>query len=115
MGIRKIVTCALFCAFFSLATPASSLTMTEFANICNSNQVPCREHPILIAYVGGALDLMAMLDEETDYLDEVYCKSPKALFKVPVIIDYMESQQAEYANKNAMLVLIRYLEQRGGC
>ncbi len=103
--------------FLLLATsnPANALSMTDFMRICTAANVPCSEHPILNAYVGGALDLVAMLDEETDYLGKVYCKSPKTFFDVPTIIKYMESLAPEYGDKNAMLVLIRYLEERGGC
>jgi hypothetical protein len=89
--------------------------MAQFSSICESAGLECSEHPVLQAYVGGALDLIAMLDEETDYLDTVYCKEPKELFDVPAIIRYMEGHQEEYADRNAMLILIRYLEEFGGC
>ena len=101
----------------SLAMPgvAPALTMNQFVSICESAETACSEHPLLHAYVGGALDLIAMLDEETDYLADVYCKPPRELFDVPAIIRYMEARQTDYANRNAMLLLIRYLEEHGGC
>lgn len=98
-----------------MPTTARALSMADFVRICEAASIPCSEHPIINAYVGGALDLIAMLDEETDYLDTVYCESPQTLFDVPTIIQYMEGLSSEYADKNAMLVLIRYLEEHGGC
>ena len=115
MNLRSLTTNALLIASFAISGSAAALTMNQFVTICESADVPCSEHPILNAYVGGALDLIAMLDEETGYLAEIYCRSPKEFFDVPVIIRYMERHQAEYADKNAMLVLIRYLEEHGGC
>ena len=106
---------AVLIASFAMPGAASALTMNQFVSICESAEIACSEHPVLTAYVGGALDLIAMLDEETDYLADVYCKPPRDLFDVPAIIRYMETRQAEYANRNAMLVLIRYLEEHGGC
>ena len=108
---------SLACVFGLLAMPypANALTMEQFAAICASGNTECSEHPILQAYVGGALDLIAMLDEETDYLGEVYCVKPSNLFDVLSIIRFMEAHRADYANSNAMLLLIRYLEENGGC
>lgn len=113
MNLTRTTRCAVLIALIGLAGPASALTMDQFSSICR--ETPCSEHPILNAYVGGALDLIAMLDEETDYLGEVYCKPAKTLFDVPAIIRYMETRQREYADRNAMLVLIRYLEEHGDC
>lgn len=115
MSTRSKAAVGTLIALILLVRPATALTMTEFARICQSGPVACSEHPILNAYVGGALDLIAMLDEQTDYLGKVYCKPPKTLFDVPAIIRYMEARQSEYADRNATLVLIRYLEENGGC
>lgn len=115
MKPRALAVIGSLISVFLIPRPAEALTMSEFAGICQSATVACSEHPILNAYVGGALDLIAMLDEETDYLGAVYCRSPQALFDVPAIIRYMQSKQSEYADRNAMLVLIRYLEEKGGC
>ncbi len=60
-------------------------------------------------------DLIAMLDEETEYLATVYCKSPKELFDVGSIIQFMERERAGHGKRNAMLLVIRYLEEQGGC
>ncbi len=115
MNLSKMVLTAALIVTLVMSSPATALTMKQFASICESAEMACSEHPILNAYVGGALDLIAVLDEETDYLGEVYCNPTKALFDVPAIIRYMETQQIKYADKNAMLVLIRYLEEHGGC
>lgn len=115
MNIHKLLLGAVFFLFSTMVTPARALTMGQFASVCEEANIACSEHPLLQAYVGGALDLIAMLDEETDYLEDVYCKPTDELFDVPTIIMYMESKQADYANKNAMLVVIRYFEEHGGC
>ena len=94
---------------------SSALTMGEFSSVCDSYAGECSSNPFLQAYVGGALDLIAMLDEETDYLDEVYCREPSELFDVPEIIRYMLSNKDDYRDRNAMLLVIRYLEEMGGC
>ena len=94
---------------------ASALTMDQFSSVCESYAGECSENPFLQAYVGGALDLIAMLDEETDYLGTVYCEEPSSFFDVPAIIRYMLANQSDYADRNAMLLVIRYLEEKGGC
>lgn len=92
-----------------------ALTMKQVSDICHSSPGECSDHPIIRAYVGGALDLLATLDEQTDYLGKVYCKKPKELFDVSAIIHFMERRSEQYATDNAMLVLVRYLEEHGGC
>ena len=115
MNLQKVALSIVIFASSLSSSPATALTMNQFASICESVQADCSEHPLLTAYVGGALDLIAMLDQETEYLAKVYCEPTEELFDVPTIIRYMETQQTEYADKNAMLVLIRYFEERGGC
>ena len=94
---------------------ASALTMKQVSEICHLSPSQCSDHPIIRAYIGGALDLLATLDEQTHYLGKVYCKNPKDLFDVPKIIHFMEQQSEQYATDNAMLVFIRYFEKHGGC
>ena len=96
-------------------TSATALTMKQVSNICHSSPGECSDHPIIRAYVGGALDLLAVLDEQTDYLGKVYCKRPTELFDVSAIIRFMEPRSEQYTTDNAMLVLVRYFEERGGC
>ena len=100
-----------------LLFPASSfaLTLDQFIGICESNQGECSDHPIANAYVGGALDLIAVLDEETDYLQKIYCESPGELFNIPAIIRYMQQRRAEHASKNAMIPVLQYLVENGDC
>lgn len=98
-----------------LSNSALALTMADFIKICESAEKPCYEYPILQAYVGGSLDLIAALDEETEYLEKIYCKKPSEIFNVRRIIEFMESHNVEYAKKNSMLLVIRYLEENGGC
>jgi hypothetical protein len=93
----------------------SALTTEEFFTICESAPVECTEHPALQAYIGGALDLLATLDEQTDYLETLYCTDPRELFDIPAIIGFMQAHREEYAERNAMLLLVRYFERRGGC
>ena len=102
-------------AVLLLPGASGAMTMDQFSRICASATTDCSEHPLLNAYIGGALDLIAVLDEETDYLDRIYCKPPPELFDVPAIIRFMQTQQAAYATRNAMLLVVRYLEENGGC
>ena len=94
---------------------AEALRVGEFVAICEEAGRECEEIPILQAYVGGALDLVAMLHEETDYIEPIYCKDPKLLFDVPAIIRFVENNSAGNEEKNAMLLVIRFLEKYGGC
>ncbi|MEM1187470.1 MAG: hypothetical protein AAGA95_14375 [Pseudomonadota bacterium] len=102
-------------AFLLVTRDASALTTDEFFRICEMGEASCSENPLLNAYVGGALDLIASLDEGTDYLQPVYCTDPRTLFKIPAIVEYMEQNRHEYAKRNAMILLIRYLEENGRC
>ena len=86
-----------------------ALTMGQFASACEAFNGDCSKSPFLQAYVGGALD------EETDYLDTIYCRKASDFFDVPEIIRYMLAHQNGYDDKNAMLLVIRYLEEMGGC
>ena len=94
---------------------AAALEVGEFTTICASAGVTCSEVPILRAYVGGALDLVAMLHEETDYVTPIYCKNPQLLFDVSAIIRFIEKHQVGNEHRNTMLLVIRFLEQYGGC
>lgn len=115
MTLLRVAVAALLISLLALSRPATALTLHQFVSACESAAVSCSEHPFLIAYVGGALDLIAVLDEETEYLGKVYCEPKDELFDVTAIIQYMEGLQIEYSDKNAMLVLIRYFEEHGGC
>lgn len=115
MKLRLFAASTTLVALSLVSSPLHALTMKQFVSLCKVSETDCADHPLLQAYVGGALDLIAALDEDTDYLAEVYCKPTKVLFDVPVIIRYMEGHQAEYADKNAMLLVIRYFEEQGGC
>jgi len=115
MNVRLLAT-SLIALLLSLHMPsAAALTMKQVSDICHSSTGKCSDHPIIRAYVGGALDLLATLDERTDYLGKVYCKKPKELFDVSAIIRFMEIRIEQYATDNAMLVLIHYFEEQGGC
>lgn len=115
MNIRLFAT-VLVALLLPLHTyDATALTMKQFSDICHSAPGKCSDHPVIQAYVGGALDLLATLDEKTDYLEKLYCKEPKELFDVPAIIRFMEQRKEQYAADNAMLVLVRYFEEEGGC
>lgn len=94
---------------------AFSLTMSQFMEICESSTASCEELPILNAYVGGALDVIAVLDEESSYLKQLYCREPSSLFDVKAIIGFMQAHHPDYADKNAMLLVVRYLQENGGC
>ncbi|MEM1145958.1 MAG: hypothetical protein AAGI88_25580 [Pseudomonadota bacterium] len=105
------------CALALMLHGANSfaLTMGDVASVCRSYDGDCSEIPFLQAYVGGALDFVAMLDEETTYLEPIYCIAPSELFDAPTIIRYMLANRKGYDDKNAMLLVIRFLEEKGGC
>jgi hypothetical protein len=115
MNIRLLVTTLVALLLTLHAISATALTMKQVSDICHSSPGECSDYPVIRAYVGGALDLLATLDERTDYLGKVYCKKPKELFDVPTIIRFMELRSAQYAKDNALLVLVRYFEEHGGC
>ena len=99
----------------SAPVTSHALTMGQFASACEAFDGDCGNSPFLQAYVGGALDFVAMLDEDTDYLDQIYCREASEFFVVPEIVRYVLTHQDGYADKNAMLLVIRYLEEMGGC
>ena len=115
MNVRLLATSFIALLLTLHATSSTALTMKQVSDMCDSSPGECRDHPIIRAYVGGALDLLATLDERTDYLGKVYCKKQKELFDVPAIISFMELRREQYASDNAMLVLVRYFEEHGGC
>ena len=115
MNVRTF-TATLITLLLPLHTPcASAMTMKQISDFCHSSSGECIDNPMMQVYVGGALDLLGTLDEQTDYLGKVYCKKRKEIFDVPAIIRYMESHSEQYASDNAMLVLVRYFEEFGGC
>jgi len=115
MNVRLLASTLITLSLFLHAPSADALTMKQFSDICHSFPGECKDHPIIQAYVGGALDLLATLDEQTGYLGKVYCNEKKTLFDVPAIIRFMEQRSEQYATDNAMLMLVRYFEENGGC
>ncbi|MEM6300581.1 MAG: hypothetical protein AAF749_02500 [Pseudomonadota bacterium] len=107
----------LFALLFGLLFSHVSLALTakDFFAICASAEMSCSDHPITQAYIGGALDLMATLDEKTPYLEAPYCRPAKELFKVTDVVDYMKANLRNYESENAMLLFVRFLEDRGAC
>lgn len=112
---KNLLTTVILGLFFLNAPVVKAVTVAEFSGICDTAPGGCSEHPILLAYVGGALDLLATLDEETPYMDKLYCRKPGELFDVPAIISFMGSHSEGYETRNAMLLVIRYFEENGGC
>ena len=106
---------ALLLIALSYPQDAEALRVGEFMAICEQAGRECKDIPVLNAYIGGALDFVAMLHEETEYVEPIYCKDPKILFDVPAIIGFVEQHQTGNEDKNAMLLVIRYLETYGGC
>ena len=112
LRLFSVVILGMYCM---LPAKASALTTEQFFKICQASPGVCEEHPILQAYVGGALDMLAALSEETQYLDNLYCKAPKDLFDISAIMRFMQAHSKRDAKRNAMLLVIRYFEQNGGC
>ncbi len=83
MNVRFLAI-SLITLLLSLHAPSTlALTMKQVFDICHSSSGECSDHPIIRAYVGGALELLATLDERTNYLGKVNMK-PKELFNMPV-------------------------------
>lgn len=115
MNIRLLIT-SFVILLLALHTPsASALTMKQVFDICHSSSSECSNHPMIQSYIGQAFDLLATLNEQMDYLGKMCCKKTKELFDVPAIIRFMELRSEQYATDNAMLVLVRYFEEHGGC
>ncbi|MEM6710258.1 MAG: hypothetical protein AAF648_15870 [Pseudomonadota bacterium] len=89
--------------------------MRDIVAICESAEAACESVPVLNAYVGGALDFVAVLAEQTEYLEPVYCRSPREFFDVAAIIRFVVDRQAGNEARNAMALMLRYLEVEGGC
>lgn len=113
MKSRSLSILAAFFLVFSHA--ASALTMSQFTEICDSSSATCSDHSLAQAYIGGALDVIAVLNEETDYLGTLYCERPETLFNVSEIIDYMQKHPERHSDRNAMLLVVWYLEKNSGC
>lgn len=95
---------------------AFALTATQVEQICSEFSGDCAAHPLLQAYVGGALDLVAVLQEEGEFSGApLYCLQERQLFDVAAIIRFMQAGAAEARDRNAMFLLVRYLKERGGC
>ncbi len=105
----------VFAASLLLSKSVSAITIEEFNNICASAPMPCTEIPFLQAYVGGSLDMLAALDESTNYLGEIYCRPARELFDTTKIIEFMQAHKDDAASRNAMVLVIQYLEEQGRC
>lgn len=114
MKLNSLYIKSILIAILIFSSQVSALTVSEFKAICKSSLVECKEHPLLQAYVGGALDVLVVLKEETQYLEKIYCEDTSVLFNFKKIITFMEQSQ-EKATNNAMLVLVKYLERNSGC
>ena len=115
----KNTTILIFLSYLFFFTEAAfAITVQEFKLICNASnteKISCDEHPMINAYIGGGLDLVASLDEGTKYLGKLYCEQPETLFDVKTIIRFIERSKQEYDNQNAMFRLVAYLEQHSNC
>lgn len=108
----KIHLIALAALFFTSA-PGSALTTKELLKVCSLKNQPCYTLPFANAYIGGALDLLGKLQENEQLNIQFSCTSPNKLFKVKRILDYIEENQHFYAYKNAMTLVIKYMEEEG--
>jgi len=106
---------ALACLTLVCPINVTALTTDEFLRACEAGPKTCVDHPVLRAYLGGAMDLLATLDEKTPYLAKIYCKSPEELFQIADIVDYLHRHRRAYGSENAMLPVVRYFEEFGGC
>ena len=104
----------IFCTA-ALTSPVTALTAGEFKKLCAAGKSACTDNPIATAYIGGSLDLIATLDEQTDYLDQIYCRKPAEFFDVQKIIETILASDATFDDANTMRLVVKFLEQHGGC
>ena len=97
------------------STAALGLTAGQVERICADFTGDCADHPLLNAYVGGALDMVAVLDERAGLASRLYCGRAEDVFDVPAIIRYLQAHASEERESNAMLLVVRYLTDNGGC
>ncbi|MBX2847046.1 MAG: hypothetical protein KTR16_01905 [Acidiferrobacterales bacterium] len=114
MILKKLFLFAIFLLLVSF-NQAHALTVQQFKEACIAQGPSCESHPILNAYIGGALDLLAGLQEQTSYLATVYCDEPEKIFDINKIINFIQNSDVEHNNENAMLRLVAYFEENGGC
>ncbi|MFT7559813.1 MAG: hypothetical protein ACI93R_001728 [Flavobacteriales bacterium] len=93
----------------------TALRMNQFSELCHSSLGECSDKPIVQTYVGGDLDILTVLEEQTGFLGPVYRKESERLFDVLVVIRFIAQRSEQYATSNGMLALVRYDEQQGGC
>ncbi|MEO0423192.1 MAG: hypothetical protein AAF184_12695 [Pseudomonadota bacterium] len=110
-GVVLVIALAL-----ALPTTSGAMTVADFQGICERVEGSCENSPLLNAYIGGSLDMIATLDERTDFLGEVYCRPTKELFDVAAIIRYAQrAARAAEPKANAMTLVVAYLVEEGGC
>ena len=112
---KTLISFALFITACAWAPGAQALRVSQFMAICQEAGMPCKDVPILNAYIGGGLDLIAGLHEDTDYVRPIYCKDTKQLFDVAAIIGFIEKNHDGNEDKNTMLLLVKFLETYGDC
>ena len=91
----------------------SALTLNQFQKICTSSPMPCDSNPMLQAYIGGSFDTLAVLNEQIGTTPRLYCIPGDELFDVNKTIQYLAS--AEGNEHNAMLMVLKYVRERGKC
>lgn len=102
---------------FFTSSSSSALTTKELLKVCGLKNQPCHTLPFANAYIGGALDLLGTLQENEQLNLQFSCASPNKLFKVKRILDYIEENQISnenqrfYEDKNAMTLVIKYMEE----
>lgn len=111
---KSLVALVLTLVVFGVSK-ANALTVDQFSAICSASEQPCSKHPMLQAYVGGSLDMLASLTEQTGFLKPIYCREPKEIFAVDRIIDFMLDNADTDGDRNAMNLVIEYFELNGGC
>lgn len=110
------VAAPLFLLVLGLPTMSAAMTVADLKGICERVEGPCESSPLLNAYIGGSLDMIATLDERTEFLGEVYCRPTEEFFDVAAIIRYAQraARRAE-PKANAMTLVVAYLVEEGGC
>jgi hypothetical protein len=103
-------------SIFLVSNAANALSVSQFSQLCSqAKPQKCHEVPLVRAYVGGALDMVASLQESKALATDLVCRPPEDLFEVEQIITYMEKNASEDNKQNAMYLVINYIQKHGGC
>jgi len=113
--MKYLTTMVLALWFAMITAPTHALTLAQFNAICADQPVPCTQHPALHAYIGGAIDLLVAMRQNSDYLSPMTCALTPQHLDVNTIITFMTEYEPQSPERDAMAVLLEYLQAELPC